>query len=261
MRDTKKRLHWCVNGQSKKIQQKTKLLEEKSDIDSKKAELLNLLHHGGMNMSTTISNVTAAYASGTSYTSSTKVKEDNTEVSVETSYKEDVAAVYEKTDATKTTGNYKVDNQALIQKLQSDAEQRTAQMRSLVQQMMQQQGIAIGKADDMWSFLASGDFTVSAEVKAQAQADIAEDGYWGVNQTSDRILEFAKALSGGDASKADELLKAVEKGFKLATKSWGKELPDISNRTMSAVREKFAQWKKESGQTGETADTDNKTQA
>ena len=149
----------------------------------------------------------------------------------------------------------------MIQKLQSDAEQRTAQMRSLVQQMMQQQGITIGKADDMWSFLASGDFTVSAEVKAQAQADIAEDGYWGVNQTSDRILEFAKALSGGDASKADELLKAVEKGFKLATKSWGKELPDISNKTMSAVREKFAQWKKESGQTEKAADTDNKTEA
>ncbi len=212
-------------------------------------------------MSTTISNVTAAYASSTSYTSSTKVKKDNTEVNAEASYKKDVAAVYEKTEAAKTKDNYKVDNQALIQKLQSDAEQRTAQMRSLVQQMMQQQGITIGKADDMWSFLASGDFTVSAEVKAQAQADIAEDGYWGVNQTSDRILEFAKALSGGDASKADELLKAVEKGFKLATKSWGKELPDISNKTMSAVREKFAQWKKESGQTEKAADTDNKTEA
>ena len=32
---------------------------------------------------------------------------------------------------------------------------------------------------------------------------------------------------------------AVEKGFKLATKSWGKELPDISKNTYSAVMDKF----------------------
>ena len=138
-----------------------------------------------------------------------------------------------------------MDNQALIQRMKADAEQRTSQLRSLVEQMMQKQGVAIGKADDMWSFLASGDFTVTPEVKAQAQADIAEDGYWGVNQTSDRIVEFAKALTGGDASKADEMLEAFEKGFKLATKAWGKELPSISSRTYDAVVEKFKQWKNE----------------
>ena len=43
--------------------------------------------------------------------------------------------------------------------------------------MMTKQGVAIGTADDMWKFLAKGDFTVSADVKAQAQADIADDGY------------------------------------------------------------------------------------
>lgn len=196
----------------------------------------------GLNMST-INNVTAAYAASTSYTSKTTVKKDNTEVSTETAYKEDVAVVYEKSSA--SAGNQKVDNQALIQRMKADAEQRTSQLRSLVEQMMQKQGVAIGKADDMWSFLASGDFTVTPEVKAQAQADIAEDGYWGVNQTSDRIVEFAKALTGGDASKADEMLEAFEKGFKLATKAWGKELPSISSRTYDAVVEKFKQWKNE----------------
>ena len=69
----------------------------------------------------------------------------------------------------------------------------------------------MAKADDMWSFLAGGNFTVSADVKAQAQADIAEDGYWGVNQTSDRILDFAKALSGNDKSKAQELADAFKR--------------------------------------------------
>ena len=108
---------------------------------------------------------------------------------------------------------------------------------------MTKQGVAIGTADDMWKFLAKGDFTVSADVKAQAQADIADDGYWGVEQTSDRILDFAKALSGDNPDKADAMLEAFKKGFEQATKAWGDKLPDISQRTYDAVVEKFNKWK------------------
>ena len=43
------------------------------------------------------------------------------------------------------------------------------------------------------------------QTHSAGQKDIAEDGYWGVEKTSDRILDFAKALSGGDKDKADEL--------------------------------------------------------
>ena len=91
----------------------------------------------------------------------------------------------------------------------------------------------------MWKFLASGNFTVDAQTKAQAQADIAEDGYWGVKQTSERIFDFAKALSGGDMDKMKEMQAAFEKGFKQATKTWGKELPQISQDTRSAVNKLF----------------------
>ena len=84
---------------------------------------------------------------------------------------------------------------------------------------------------------------MTTATKAQAQADIAEDGYWGVEQTSDRILDFAKALSGNDPEKADLLLDAFKKGFEQATGAWGKELPDISQRTYDAVVEKFEAWK------------------
>ena len=144
---------------------------------------------------------------------------------------------------------------ALIEKLKADAEQRTAQLRSLVEKMMTKQGATIGTADSMWSFLAKGEFEVDAETKAQAQADIAEDGYWGVEQTSDRILDFAKALSGNDPEKADLLLDAFKKGFEEATKTWGDELPEISQRTYDAVLEKFEQWKNGT-ETAETAQTE-----
>ena len=173
----------------------------------------------------------------------TAAKTDYTKKKSESSTKTDTGFVYEKSsDQTSGTVTKKTDY-ALVNKLKADAEERTSQLRSLVEKMMTKQGVAIGTADSMWSFLAKGDFTVDEATRAQAQADIADDGYWGVDQTSDRILDFAKALSGNDPEKADLLLDAFKKGFKEATKSWGQDLPDISQRTYDAVVEKFNKWK------------------
>lgn len=139
-------------------------------------------------------------------------------------------------------------NTELINKLKADTEARTSQLRSLVEKLITGQGNAIGSADDIWSFLRSGKFTVDAETKAKAQADIAEDGYWGVNQTSDRIVDFAKALCGGDPDKIEEMRDAFKKGFEMATKTWGGKLPDISQRTYDATMEKFDNWAKEAAE-------------
>ncbi|PKM51729.1 MAG: hypothetical protein CVV02_05560 [Firmicutes bacterium HGW-Firmicutes-7] len=76
----------------------------------------------------------------------------------------------------------------------------------------------------------------------KAKADIAPDGYWSPEKTSDRFIDFAKALSGGDPSKADMLLKAFKKGYKEAEKLWGGELPEISKKTYELTLEKFDNW-------------------
>lgn len=153
----------------------------------------------------------------------------------------EVSAVYEPSAETEKTDTVtaKQKNEAIISRLKADAEARTQQLQQLVQQMISKQGNAYGQANDMWKFLASGNFTVDVQTKAQAQADIAEDGYWGVKQTSERIFDFAKALSGGDMDKMKEMQAAFEKGFKQATKTWGKELPQISQDTRSAVNKLF----------------------
>lgn len=173
----------------------------------------------------------------------TAAKTDHTEKKSESSTKTDTGVVYEKSSGQTSGTVTKKTDYALVNKLKADAEQRTSQLRSLVEKMMTKQSVAIGTADSMWSFLAKGNFTVDEATRAQAQADIADDGYWGVDQTSDRILDFAKALSGNDPEKADLLLDAFKKGFKEATKSWGQDLPDISQRTYDAVVEKFNKWK------------------
>lgn len=182
---------------------------------------------------------TYAAASAKSATATTTDTEKKTNTTT------DAGVIYEpskETAAASTKKTYKPDT-ATIAKMKADADARTEQLRSLVEKMMTKQGVAIGTADSMWSFLAKGDFTVDEATRAQAQADIADDGYWGVDQTSDRILDFAKALSGNDPEKADLLLDAFKKGFKEATKSWGQDLPDISQRTYDAVVEKFNKWK------------------
>ncbi|MGN0352855.1 MAG: hypothetical protein ACI4ES_14485 [Roseburia sp.] len=186
-------------------------------------------------------NNAAAYTAATTNTkttvSSTSNKEESTTKTNNTSSN---GVIYEKGSDTTVT---KKDNTAIVEMLKADLEARTQQLTNIVQQMLGKQGNTLAKADDMWRFLASGDFTVTPEIKAQAQADIAEDGYWGVEQTSDRILDFAKALSGGNTDYADELLAAFKKGFEQATGTWGKKLPEISQKTYDAVVEKFEKWK------------------
>ena len=60
-------------------------------------------------------------------------------------------------------------------------------------------------------------------------------------------------LGIGDwAEKADKMVEAFKKGFDEATKTWGKELPDISKRTYDAVLEKMDQWKNGTYKSGET---------
>ena len=158
----------------------------------------------------------------------------------------DAGVVYvpSKEASSAATKTYKPDTN-LINKLKADADARTAQLRSLVEKMMTGQADAYGKANDIWSFLRSGNYTVDPATKAQAQADIAEDGYWGVEKTSDRIIDFANALTGGDPDKIEDMRAAFEKGFKKAGKTWGGSLPDISQRTYEAVMEKFDKMKEE----------------
>ena len=156
----------------------------------------------------------------------------------------DVAAVYEKSTGKTETGIYSVnkmskgDREALVAQLKADQEKQQSQLTSLVSKMMGKQATAYGNAN-MWKFLASGDYKVDAATKAQAQKDISEDGYWGVKKTSQRLFDFASALAGDDVEKMKKMQNAMEKGFKQATKAWGKELPSISRDTMDAANMLF----------------------
>ena len=138
---------------------------------------------------------------------------------------------------------------SLVQSLKADLDNQMARFTNMMTQMFQKQGITgmSANGDDMWRRIASGNFTVDAQTKAEAQQAISEDGYWGVKQTSQRIFDFAYALAGDDSEKMKEMQAAVEKGFEQATKSWGKALPSISQETHSAIGDLFDSYYEKAG--------------
>ena len=144
-------------------------------------------------------------------------------------------AVYEKSE------KYKIDDN-LIAKLKADSEARVQQLQDLVNKMFADQNktFNIATGTNLKNFFK--DLKVDAETINKAKEDISEDGYWGVKQTSQRIFDFAKALSGGDPEQMKKMKVAFEKGYKQATKAWGDELPEISKKTFEATQKLFDEY-------------------
>lgn len=168
-------------------------------------------------------------------TEATKNETNNSSAATNTENKtnSNSAAVYDKTKLSEN------DRKTIVAQLKAEQEKRQSQLINLVKDMMTKQTNTYGAANNVWSFLAKGDFTVDAATKAQAQKDISEDGYWGVKQTSERILSFASALAGSDSKNLEKMRDAFLKGYEQAEKTWGGKLPDISKRTYDAVLEGF----------------------
>lgn len=192
-------------------------------------------------MSDLLSGVSATTGKYADYSTSKKTKTEDTSAA-----KTDAGVVYEKSETT-TEGKatYSInkmseaDRAALVKQLKADQQNRQQQLVDIVSKTIRGQAGTSALTTDLWKFLASGKFTVDAETKAQAQKDIAEDGYWGVNQTSQRLFDFASALAGDDLDKMKEMQEAVHKGFKQATGAWGKDLPGICNDTLKATDKLF----------------------
>ena len=133
----------------------------------------------------------------------------------------------------------------LVKSLKDDLDNQMSRFTNMMMRTFEKQGITAAKGDDFWKQIASGNFTVDAKTKAEAEAAISEDGYWGVKQTSERIFDFAKALAGDDPDKMKKMQDAVEKGFKQAEDAWGGSLPGICGETQSAVNKLFDDYYKQ----------------
>ncbi|OGQ99329.1 MAG: hypothetical protein A2521_14830 [Deltaproteobacteria bacterium RIFOXYD12_FULL_57_12] len=109
-------------------------------------------------------------------------------------------------------------------------------LRRLVVSTLQEQGVAYQVAT------GTGEIDISSLSPEQAQELVADDGYFGVEQTSERIFQFAISLAGNDASRIEQVRQGIETGFKQAEEIWGGSLPEISYQTMDAVMAKLDEW-------------------
>ncbi|WP_373483584.1 hypothetical protein [Acetobacterium sp.] len=181
----------------------------------------------------------------------TKGVTQNADVKVEPEAADKVQPVIQKLDSielgtatSEDIGTYTVDRKK-IDEIKQDFARNTESFKKMVEAMIEKQG---KKVNQVLKDLAAGkdvEITVDSETQAAAQEAISEDGYFGVNKTSERIVDFAKALSGGDKSKLEALRNAFKEGFESAKEAFGGELPEISQQTYDKVMQGFDDWAKE----------------
>ena len=66
---------------------------------------------------------------------------------------------------------------------------------------------------------------------------IGDDGFFGVEQTSQRVANFVFAFSADDISILEKGREGIVQGFEEAEKMWGGELPEISYKTQAKTLE------------------------
>ncbi len=121
--------------------------------------------------------------------------------------------------------------------LTGDESGKYEMLRSLVANLLKEQGIetTVVIADNK-------EVDITTLTADEAQELVADDGYFGVEQTSDRIFKFAVGIAGGDPSRIDAIKEGVDRGFQEALDAFGGTLPDISYDTYDAVMEKLDNW-------------------
>lgn len=124
-----------------------------------------------------------------------------------------------------------------IERLKAESERHYEQLIALVKQLLERQGYTLADAQ-------SGSVTLEVDEATQleAQASISAGGEHSVGMVSDRLVEFAIAISGGDRSKLETLKGAIQEGFRQAEAAFGGALPEISYETLEATMQKLDQW-------------------
>ncbi len=195
-------------------------------------------------MSIEITNNYNSYASAAAYNSNSSA---STAAGSETTTETDATA--QNVDSyTPTNSTGKLDSDVIEQ---MKREQALSALRFLntVQSSLTKQ-IKFGQG--AWKNVTESDL---ADIQAAAQESISDNGYWGVEQTSQRIFSFAQALTGGDVSQAEAMREAFIKGYQEVEKLWGGELPQVSQKTYDAVMKLFDEWEGITDDEENTVDT------
>ncbi|MDD4564382.1 MAG: hypothetical protein PHE79_02755 [Eubacteriales bacterium] len=131
---------------------------------------------------------------------------------------------------------------AQIASLKAEAEKATENLRKLVEELILKQNknyrASTGDSADKLSIKPN----ISAADIEAAQKAISEEGEFGVKAVSDRLVDFAISISGGDKSKLSELVSSIDKGFAAAKQALGGTLPGICQQTYDETMRTLSEW-------------------
>ena len=135
-----------------------------------------------------------------------------------------------------------------IDSLKMSLEEQKLSIRNMVKDLVEKQGFKFNSSTLRFSDgeiynEKSENIRVDKATSLKAQSEISDEGFWGVKKTSERIVDFAKKISGGDISKLEILKDAIREGFEAAKELMGGKLPDISEQTYEAVMKSLDEWK------------------
>lgn len=148
------------------------------------------------------------------------------------------AASYTPGQQARSSETFTIDRER-VRGLWNQHQERVDSFRRMVETLLNQQAERQGLAQGTWNIR---DIEVTDEMRAEAQSMIDEGGYFSVDETAARMLDFAVALTNGDPARIDVMRDAVQRGFAQAERMFGGELPEISHQTLEAVMNGFDEW-------------------
>ena len=122
----------------------------------------------------------------------------------------------------------------LVRAMGLGSEAGTGDIRDLVNGLQLNIDISGMSYGDIANALGIG---TTPETTAKA---ISDDGMWGVNAVSTRLVDMAMRLSGGDSAKIAELRDAVTKGFEAVGAL--DSLPQVCQDTYAETMARFDYW-------------------
>lgn len=136
-----------------------------------------------------VNGITSANSSYTTPQTTAKTKVSQT---TNTADAKDIGVVYEASSKTDDKSNKIKDYSSVVATMKKELSTKNEQLQNLVTKLLGKQAGKYTKLADLFKDIQADPATIE-----QAQKDIADDGYWGVEQTSDRLVSMAQALSGG----------------------------------------------------------------
>ena len=130
-----------------------------------------------------------------------------------------------------------------IESLKAQSEEAYRSLKQIVVKLLERQGYCTEALETK----DIKNVVVDETARAEAAALIAKDGPLGAEAISDRIVQFAMAISGGDKTKISLLKGAIDRGFN-EVKSMLGQLPEVSLKTYDLIMEKLNRWEQDTTQ-------------